>query len=870
MSAKNFGPSVSGYLDPTNRNYEQVVFEAGKPVLDAELNLGSDLANPRPTASGWVSQDLTGAAAGQLAAIFTSGSAGSVLALPPMDAQVNGWPLRITYTNMVGTGGNTLTLSAPPIGAGDRRTDLIVLEVWRRLLSASPDVVGKSPLGKIWQHGNVKTDLAGAEALNYADDILDAVLGSESTKRVQIQYRLRVITDVDLFAYPYALNDPSIVANSVPAAPAAPDGIATAWPYVNQIANGDGGLWRAGDGNPANTLGTVDGYMYAIPLLGIFRRNSAAFDKDLNHNGGVASPGPSDRPDDLFCDIVVSDDITDLRSASGRWDYAELLDKNLTYLFDNALRSDWMLTGNGAGVQGHSPLYACEIGLPDSPGADLIGDFDAARRTFSDRVILETITVAVPSPGLGWNQGDVIAVDPTSIAIYPYAATNWAAFNDPQVLWLDITRAEWIGSGAGKKTVEARPYLEGVLHLGESPIAPLSILIGQIGPLGLTDEILYLDILVAYPPGLGLTRTPVSDFGSKTFMVNNPAQLPEFGVTPIKCDPAQLVLDAPSGITYLTNALTAIDSTHREVRLAYFTDTLTFTCEANTEVAPTVLIHLPERALTVLTVTVDAGGSGGPYLAVANPFTLSLDGRTITIDVADIPIPNSEWQITYKAVRPIPQNNVQMTLFFGTRAPQAGRHALIGTSQTLVPRYIPKTLWVLTSGSGSPDEGYPFPQAYVQTGGIFPSTAGTYAGEHELSGRASISISTFDAQTGLLALPTYVSYTPNPDAVTFLRDAGNIDAEDRTFFKSVPAGYSPNAYGQSLSDVTRHKVVLPFLAELAATSALGTAGQLVLVLLTRWAKLDAISGVFFDTDLNVSTTSASIFRLRNTLLNTPE
>lgn len=860
---KNYGPSVSGYLDPTGRNWETVVFEAGKPVLDKELNLGQDIAELRATASGWLAADFLDAAAGSLAAIFTSGAAGSIVAFPNLRAEVNGWVLNVANTEA--NGSNTLTLPAPPIGAGVKRTDVVVLECWRRLLSAAPDATGKSPTALIWRDGNVKIAPADDAVLNYPDDIKDVVLGSESTKRVQIQFRLRVLTGVDLFAYPYALNDPSVVANSVPAAPGAPDGVLTAFGYTNQSASGDPGLWRAGDGNPANTLGTVDGFMYAIPLMGFFRRNSTAFAKDTNHNGGVASPGPSDRPDGLFCDVVTSDDIADLRSGIGDWDYEELLDKNLTYLFDNALRSEWeQQTIVGGGVEGHTMIWADEIGPVDTAGANLIGDFDASRRIFSDRPVLETVTIAIPAPGGGWLPGSTVTFAPTALPVYPYAGFNWAAFNDGRVLWVDITRAEWIGQAALKKAANAMPFITSVTGLGVLPVGVVSVTVGAIGGLALSDETLYVDLLVAYPPGLGLTKTPVAEFSSKSFMVNNPLQMPN--VAPVWCDPAQLALDGASGITYLNNSpLTAFDETHREVRLTYRTSNLTLTMAADSTGASQA-IPLPERALTIVSVAKGAA-FGGPFVAVAGPTTLSTDGRLITVAIGDASAPGDFWQVVYAAVRPMPQNTEEMTIFYRARAPQTARNALLGVTKTFVPRFIPKQLHVITAGSGSPDEGYPFPQAYVQTGGIFPSLADTYAGEHELQSGADISTATFNATTGLLALPTYVNYTPDPDAVVFNRAGTDFDAENRTFFPSVGAGYLPNAFSQDLSDQKRHKVVLPFIAELTADSTLGYRGQLVMVLLIRWAKTDETNGVFFDTNLNVSTTSASVFRLRNNLLN---
>jgi len=65
MSVKNYGPLVSGYLDPDGRNWETTVFQAGKPVLDKELNLQEDIATDtnrlirvRTNPSGWLSSSF--------------------------------------------------------------------------------------------------------------------------------------------------------------------------------------------------------------------------------------------------------------------------------------------------------------------------------------------------------------------------------------------------------------------------------------------------------------------------------------------------------------------------------------------------------------------------------------------------------------------------------------------------------------------------------------------------------------------------------------------------------------------------------------------------------------------------------------------
>src|SRR5271170_6289724 len=132
MPGKNYGPSVSGYLNPNGRNWEDVIFQAGKAILDKELNLGQDIDVGaaeadlrRAMPSGWISDDFTDNAPGAL--FFVSGSVGNVVTLEnSLQAQINGWLLDIANTGTIST--NTLQLPPPPTGAGAVRIDLVILE----------------------------------------------------------------------------------------------------------------------------------------------------------------------------------------------------------------------------------------------------------------------------------------------------------------------------------------------------------------------------------------------------------------------------------------------------------------------------------------------------------------------------------------------------------------------------------------------------------------------------------------------------------------------------------------------------------------------------------------------------------------------
>jgi hypothetical protein len=870
MTTKNYGPGTSGYLDPEGRSWETTVYQASKPVLDKELNFAQDVEQAalrtigrKTYPSGWLSDNFLNSSVSDL--VDTSSPTANILKTPLLWAAVNGWVLQVTNTNS-NTGTNRISLGASPTGVGAKRTDFVILEVWRRLIPAAPTTTGKSPGGLIWRDGNVKIASADDLTLNYADDIKDGAVGAETTKRVQIQYRLRVVNGVDLFTYTFGLDDPSLVARSVPASAAAPDGTATIYTYTNQSSSGDPGLWRAGNGDPANTLGTVDGYMYAIPLCAVFRRNTSAFSRTTNHNGGVASPGPSDRPDGLFYDMVAATDVYDMRrgtSPSG-WDLTEIAQKNLNFLFDNMIQTEIGTTLNGGGVNGHTVMWADEIGISnanggdgtitgDTPGADFIGEFDAARRTFSDKVIYETVVLRyTPSMGSGggptWNNGDVVSITPSALPIWPYTAFNWAASAPAGVSIIGIRKVVQIGESTGQKSkdltsVSGAWYASG---LGGVPQGTVSFTVGTIDP----GAPLYITIVVAYPPGVGLTKTPTNTYADNATVpsvqgvfVNNPGQLP-----------------SSSPIYYSSLSTPTFKKAQREVTLTYRTVSHVLNYWTTTaSPTPTDTIYLPERALTgTISMTI----SGSPY---AGPITLASDGYSFGITPTSIGAGNAV-VVTYQSVRPLPKNGEQLTVYYETRMPQTIRSGVLGTSLQITPRVAPNTMYVLTSGSGSDGEAYPFPTQYVQVGGVYPGSGGSFDGDHEMDGDLRVSTPSVFVDTGFMQLMTHLPVVPSPEAFTFTRSSMNVDVEGRSFFPTISGNYKPFALAEVLSDPKKHKNVLPILCELTADGPVGQKGQLVLVLLSRWAVFDDSNSILFDPSAADNTTTASVYRLKGNLL----
>jgi len=295
--ANNFGTGVSRALDPSQRQMVQVIWQEGKPPLDSELNLLQQLAAEwqrtavlRNSPSGWLGSASNPSEVYETnvnwSNWFKFGRQRTGDQLDVQWAVVNGWLIPVTGT---GTGTppgspndsdtwNKITLNPPPSNSGDARIDFVFLEVWQARVPPNPSDVNKPAVDSIYRYGNIE---GGYSYL--ADDLQDSAIGFETTARVQIQYRLRVVSGlVGLTSYPDGF-DPSVVKARGAAS------TDTSFTFTNMAKTlNDPGLWRAGDGS-ANALNTVDGYTYAIPLAVIFRRNSVAWDGDpaQNLNGGV-------------------------------------------------------------------------------------------------------------------------------------------------------------------------------------------------------------------------------------------------------------------------------------------------------------------------------------------------------------------------------------------------------------------------------------------------------------------------------------------------------------------------------------------------------------------------------------------------------
>lgn len=335
--ADYFGPEQNRVLEVKNRNIDNVVFQYKKPPLSSEWNLINQISNEKiqnltkfSIPSGWlyvedifenISEDDV-PTSGVLCSTSYPSNSFKLISKGNNFAVVNGWLLLVQGTNS-GDINNVITLNNPT----GQFYDFVFLEVWRKLIG---------PEDPIYPYGNVLTN-------PYLDnEIKWDVIGCETTKRIQLQYRIRSIrivsSIIDCTKEIFDMVDihPIGGRNSGEAALS----------KFNKYGSIDSGLYIAGDGtdNSKEYLSTVDGFVYAIPMFLVYRRKLAdeVFSSTQLHNNYTDKEKflngyRSDRVDNKLVDVIYKDDIIDLRHKVGNFDLTELADKTIAKLISGEL-----------------------------------------------------------------------------------------------------------------------------------------------------------------------------------------------------------------------------------------------------------------------------------------------------------------------------------------------------------------------------------------------------------------------------------------------------------------------------------------------------------------------------------------------------
>jgi hypothetical protein len=905
-------------------------------------------------------------------------------------------------------------------------------------LTGGVDTANKPTQATIYRHGNVDAP-AG---VNLVDDIADPLVGTESTKRVQVQYRVRAtgqteavnfkvengfsngnveaqgtqvtpvaqyrfvpadgttvegyikVTGVGVIAPGDTITVDGVDLTAVNGAPVGPQfdvssgvpativtsivaAITGSVPTANATAFGDyaqvvpatagdnltittslttatsvstsvnsavsydtvdNGLWVAGDGTEqaSTALGTVDGFVYAVPIAFVFRRNDASgtggFDPVSNTNGALAHDhagfanthgigaipaATSDRPDRNFHDVIVAGDILDLRRqvSPGGIDLKAELESQMTALLDGNFRT-WALdtqgvTELGGGSGDVSPVYlVCnEIGDQDTTRGETVGTWDHIRRRFGDQSVVErrvfpvlSTSAAGANPGLyvdipaaGWVAGQVLNIDLNNLDASgegdwtptgsPVTVTNqWPAgtkiTNVLRVIHDDGNYAAPISQsveidliqGVGTAHIEitlapnARSANGGVSGAAGYELVP--------GVAGASNRRIFVELEISYPLGAGASATP------------DETLTPDPTVTAYKG--AALENDTSKRPTDFEDLLSPrFRSGYREIGMEYVANEIGSGIESGTQITDSVIatgtdLILPRRfyggPASTVTVTEQGSGVPTPRAVDAAASTWGSSERKVVLQGTGVGAGvQSVCDVEYFAQDPIPDfsspgDRYQISVYFRSNAPQtvgvqAGFPATspLPSSMGLKPLVMSRDLWTGTTSSGSLDLAYPYsnPSDQIAVNADLGS-GGTpaFPGEWALASTAKISVGDFDAETGLLNLHQMVPVDPNSDFTFTDRD---WDGEFRGHYKvSDTNAYRPTAMAQPLSGLATHKVWFPFLAQATADNVYFRKGEVLLVVVSRYALLDGDNVVrFTDTD---NESCAAVYRTRGLLL----
>lgn len=870
MSNKNLGPQ-SFFLDSQGRSFETVVYRSDAPVSNAELNLNQEVQNTTRAdvlksmlPSGFVSSDLNSMVHANLKG---STSPNTLSFSGNLTVHVNGWVIPLEYTNTANSAENLIPLSAPPTNVGSVAVDFVYLEVWRALIDPTPSDVNKPSSTKIYRHGNVLSDTS----VWWDDDIKTvpvSVANSslETTRRVQVQYALRSVR-LDSNATRIGYDDINVLAQGPNATPQVGSSFSKSLK--------DAGMFLAGDvfGLPNAVAGTVDGFVYSIPVCLVYRRNSAGFNFISNGNGGLVGLGTatdSDRPDGFYADQVHENDIQDLRAyvSPSAPDWKMLMDQSFNLLMDNELRSIVGQSSHtgfyvGGNNESFGTLYMKADDLLPSASADKASGNtfrhpDGICTVFSDRGHLERVVrefdVATHGSGASWAPSDTLTLD--------FVASN---LEDEQPVGTVITdiisiRANDLG-GASIGLPEFTSF--DVQGLGTSTVV---ITLNTIPVLGGTSQDLWVEYEVAYPSGGGLTSMVKEVPGNYSAVVHNPSTFNGLFTANFT--------DDDSGRDALNPFLTIEyeQGPHREVLIKYRPDAPRV---LNTFSVTDQTIYLPEEAYVAdrqnpdpdITLTVD-----GNLKVVTG---ISDDGRTLTFTPTETS-GNLVSEVSFLPHRPIPNNSTEMTLYYLAPAIQAipfellsNPSDLVDLSMELEPLHISDTLYTITASSGSVTTPYPFEGASQQVP-VSALAGAAFQKESELNAPGPISIDDFDADVGMLKLPCFVpmALTENIVLKNPINVIGSQSLEYIDHYTRVDTdSYIPTAIAQSLSNPVEHKVFLPMIAKLTRDTDFGSQGSAVLVIFSMYYDYSSLLPQGFGVEENRFTftdnmSAASLYRLK--------
>lgn len=258
----------------------------------------------------------------------------NLFSFSPTKALINGYliDLRGNLGRLYDNNGfnNVLLHDSPEDGFRD---DFVYLEVKFKIVKVGDE---------IWFNGN-EDNVNGV----IENDLFDRRINGETTRRIQLQWKIKTVKGIDFESFKDGF-DNQFKNGNIQNYNVRDREYYSFWRSdlnLDQKNNfSDKGLWVCGTG-VSGDFETFDGYIYAIPLFKVSRRNSKPY-SESNINGGIAyvpnNGSISDRPDNKYYNIIYKDDIIDLRYYNdfNKIDYDNILCENFEKLLTGKLSSN--------------------------------------------------------------------------------------------------------------------------------------------------------------------------------------------------------------------------------------------------------------------------------------------------------------------------------------------------------------------------------------------------------------------------------------------------------------------------------------------------------------------------------------------------
>ena len=573
---KTYLTTVSRTLDPAGKALVTVVGQHDHELSDADVNLIQDLQDQKRAAL----LEYTTSGALSYAPLQFNPFSPNTFFIPSFDVLFNGEVVHIAGQQSADPNLNRVILPTPAFWAvgstdEDARAYVVFLELWYQSLDSTTGLgyYTDPATGSLFYFpfGGRLPDPSVATSV--PNDVLDPLSndGVPTTQRAQIQWRIsvaRVPLAYNFSVHPFGVEFDSIAGGNQVQAQA---GQASPIPGSNyQFVNlgpitGDAAVWRAGvSPNTSSSLGSMDGFSYALPMAVVFQRNTGVF--DLNNNifgcadagtpgSGVLSSRTSGRFDFKLADQIFPGDVVDTRSTVklDGWDLDGIMRDGWADLVIGQSRmalGRGQSPGNKQEALGSTLAYTVAMSPTPITNTDTVGKFfalnvagtdinsgfangfSADQRSFSTAILVTTSQKSVGIQGSPWVKNDAVTIT------IPTAAG--ATFDSVEVTALVNNTATGTKSPAALlqgqvnitvgKTSATVTFINDLTNTGFDPGAnPLSIVVGVTFGAG---------------TGVDLRKIPLSVDGGFLRDAASGKQLPVFGISEYQVQADQAVLEA--------------------------------------------------------------------------------------------------------------------------------------------------------------------------------------------------------------------------------------------------------------------------------------------------------------------------------------